>query len=322
MTTNYVSILPEWTVGEALEHLRKVGSDSETISIVYVTDEAGHLLDELRLRRLILSDPGTRISELMDHTSASLNSFDPQEEVVRAFRRYDYFAMPVVDSDGILLGIVTADDVLDVAEEEASEDIYKGAAMEPLEFSYTNSTVVALIGRRLPWLIVLVFVSLISSGVIAAFEDVLSQVIALAFFIPLLMGSGGNTGSQAATLVVRALAMDELSDKRRVLPALLKEVGVGLLMGLAMGLVSGGLGFWRGGFSVGMVVGLTMFCIVIVTNLLGFVLPLILTKFKADPAVASSPLIASISDTVCLLIYFSVAAALLHSVGEHLERGI
>jgi len=318
MTTDYVAIRSEWTVAQALEQIRKDGTDSETVSMIYVVDAEGHLLDELRLRRLILTDPSTPISELMDRSVASLNASDPQEEAVRVFMKYDYFAMPVVDSAGKLLGIVTADDMLDVAEEEASEDIYKGAAMEPLDFSYSNSTILGLIQRRLPWLIILVFVSLVSSGVIAAFEEVLAEVIALAFFIPLLMGSGGNTGSQAATLVVRALAMNELKGGQIFRP-MLKELGVGLLMGVAMGVVSGGLGFWRGGLQVGLVVGLTMFCIVIVTNMLGFVLPLILTRFKADPAVASSPLIASISDTVCLLIYFSVAALLLHSVGEHLE---
>lgn len=317
MTTEYVSIRPDWTVGQALDTIRKVGSDSETISIVYVTDAEGHLLDELRLRSLILPERATPVADLMDYNHVHLNSYDPQEEAVRAFKKYDYFAMPVLDSEGVLLGIVTADDVLDVAEEEASEDIYKGAAIEPLEFSYSGTSVLSLIQRRLPWLVVLVFVSLVSAGVIAAFEETLERILALAFFIPLLMGSGGNTGSQAATLVVRALATNDLRLKR-IFPAFVKEVAVGLLMGVVMGILSGVLGYFRGGFLVGSIVGLTMFCIVIVTNLLGFVLPFILTKLKADPAVASSPLIASISDSVCLLIYFSVAAFLMPIAGEQL----
>lgn len=310
MTTDYVAVHPDWTVERCLEHLRRTGMDKETLSYIYIVDETGRLLDELRLRKLILAPPEKKVSELMDGKVVYLNSFEPQEEAVKTFKKYDHYAMPVVDRDGVMLGIVTMDDVLDVAEEEATEDIHKGAAISPLHFSYREMPAWLLIQRRLPWLIALVFVSLVSSGVIAAFEETLSTMITLAFFIPLLMGTGGNTGSQAATLVVRALSTDDLR-LGQWFSAMRKEVLVGAVLGLTLGLASSVLGFFRGGLWVGMIVGVTMVIIVLVTNLMGFLLPFLLTRCRVDPAVASSPLITSIADSICLLIYFAVATFLL-----------
>lgn len=314
MTTEYVRVKPEMTVREALDHIRKYGADSETVSVIFVTDERGRLLDDVRLRRFILADPDKKVSEIMESNCVALNSFADQEEAVKMFKKHDMFCMPVVDKDGVLLGAVTVDDVLDVAEEEATEDIHKGAAITPLNLSYREVPVWNLIVRRLPWLVALVFVSLASSGVIAAYEETLSTMITLAFFIPLLMGSGGNTGCQAATLVVRALSTNDLK-LSQCFQAMWKEIVVGVSLGLVMGLASGVLAYLRGDWSTGLIVGLTMFLIVIVTNLMGFFIPFILTKLKLDPAVASSPLITSVADSVCLLIYFTVASIFLAHVG-------
>lgn len=307
MTTDYVRVKPDWTIGEALVHIRKYGADSETLSMIFVIDEKGRLLDDVRLRRFILSDPEKKVRDIMEGKSVALNSFQDQEEAVAAFKKHDMFCMPVVDKDGVLIGAVTVDDVLDVAEEEATEDIHKGAAINPLNLSYREVSIRDLVIRRLPWLVALVFVSLVSSGVIAAYEETLASMITLAFFIPLLMGSGGNTGCQAATLVVRALSTNDLKINQWFSVAW-KELLVGMTLGAVMGFASGVLGLLRGGIATGMIVGITMFVIVITTNLMGFFIPFILTKFKVDPAVASSPLITSVADSVCLLIYFAVAS--------------
>ncbi|GAB4239964.1 MAG: magnesium transporter [Candidatus Methylacidiphilales bacterium] len=307
MTTEYVKVKPEMTIRQALDHIRKYGEDSETMSVIFVTDEKGRLLDDIRLRRFILADPDKKVADIMESNCVALHSFSDQEEAVAAFKKHDMFCMPVTDKDGVLLGAVTVDDVLDVAEEEATEDIYKGAAINPLNLSYREVSVWSLIVRRLPWLVALVFVSLASSSVIAAYEETLAGMITLAFFIPLLMGSGGNTGCQAATLVVRALSTNDLR-LSQCFHVMWKEITVGVILGLVMGLASGVLGFIRGGTATGIIVGITMFVIVIATNLMGFFIPFILTKFKMDPAVASSPLITSVADSVCLLIYFTVAS--------------
>ncbi|MBA2665222.1 MAG: magnesium transporter [Bradymonadaceae bacterium] len=306
MTPDYVAVRPTWTAGEAIEHIRKKGRDSEIVSVLYITDKSWKLLDSLSLRRLILAKPEQLVSELITQSFVSISAFADREEAVRLLARYDLIALPVVDSDGILVGIVTVDDVLDVAEEEATEDFQKIGAVSPLKTSYREATVFALFQKRIGWLVILVVVNLLSSGVIAAFEETLTAIIALAFFIPLLIGSGGNAGAQAATLMVRAIATDDvdLTDWLRVVG---KEVGVGMLLGAAMGLTSISLGLLRGGVMIGVVVGLSMAAIILVANLIGTILPFILTRLNIDPAVASSPLITTIADATGLLIYFSIA---------------
>lgn len=310
MTPNYLSIRPEWTVAQALEHIRTHGRDSETFNIVYVTDDSSHLLDSLRLRKLIMADPSSEVESLLNDSVISISAFADREEAVRLIQKYDIFAIPVVDSEGVMLGIVTVDDVLDVAEEEATEDFHKGAAVSPLDRDYSASSAVHLYRKRIGWLTVLVFVSLISSGVIASFEENLARVIALTFFIPLLIGSGGNAGAQAATLMVRAIATGDLQLSRWG-RALAKEVFVGLALGVTLGALSYLLGIFRGDVRVGLVVALSMTCIVLVANCLGAVLPFALSRMKLDPAVASSPLITSTMDAIGLLIYFSIAIAIL-----------
>ncbi len=316
MTPDYVAVRPEWSVAQALAHIRRRGHESETIDIIYVHDEHWKLLDELPLRRFILAQPEQRVSDIMDGSFVSLSAYDDREEAVRAVRRYDRVALPVVDSQGVLIGIVTVDDILDVVEEEFTEDFQKFAAMEPIREGYWQTSRWRLYRSRVGWLAALVMVGLISSGVIAAFEDVLAEVVVLAFFIPLLMGAGGNTGSQSATITIRAISTGEvtINEWARVF---FKEVSIGLALGLSLGALGMVLGVVQGGglntagFEIGLVIFLTMTIMLSLTNVLGMSLPFVLTRFNLDPASASGPMVASISDALGLLVYFSVARAVL-----------
>ncbi|MEX0929727.1 MAG: magnesium transporter [Balneolales bacterium] len=307
MTPDYLAIRASWTIGQALEHIRKMGKKSETINVIYVTDRSWKLIDALELQVLILAEPEQIVQDVMYNSFVSISAFDDREVAVQMMQRYDKTVLPVVDSEGVLLGIVTVDDVFDVAEEEATEDFHKGAAVAPLKTSYRDATIFSLFSKRLPWLIILVFVNLISSGVIEAFEDVLASALALAFFIPLLIDSGGNTGAQSATLMVRAIATGDIQ-LSQWLRTVGKEVFVGITLGIIMGGASWVLGYFRGGWEIGVVVGVSMILIVLTANIIGTILPFLLTKINIDPAVASSPLITTIVDAVGLLIYFSIAA--------------
>lgn len=314
MTTEYASVRKDMTIGEAIWHIRDTARDSETFNLIYVTDEEGRLLDSLRLRRFIMADPEASVESIMDHAFLYLSAFEDREHAVEMIQRYDVYALPVVDSDGVLLGIVTMDDVMDVAEEEATEDFHKGVAVSPLEAPYPLVGIGRLFRKRILWLLVLVGVGIFSAMVISRFEQTLEAVVILAFFIPLLIGSGGNAGAQSATLMVRAISTKEvgLADWWRVL---LKELVVGVCLGGAMAVACFFLGAfmsWMKGtpemeVQVGLTVGLAMICILLMANLLGTILPFILTRLKIDPAVASSPLITTVVDVLGLMIYFSVA---------------
>lgn len=316
MTPDYVAVEPDWRVSKVIEHIREQGRDSETIDVIYVCDAQWHLLDALPLRAFLLAEPTATVRDLMDDTFVELSTSDDREDALRVFERYDAVALPVVDSEGVLLGIVTVDDILDVAEQEFTEDFQKFAAMEPVATGYWQTSVWRFYRSRVGWLAALVLVSLLSSGVIAAFEETLSQLVVLSFFIPLLMGAGGNTGSQSATLTIRALSTGDLQPdewlrvvRRELLIGLALGLSLGLL-GLVLGVLQGG-GLNGGGLEIGLVIFLTMTIMLCVTNLLGVVFPFVLTRLKLDPASASGPAVASISDTVGLLIYFSLARLIL-----------
>jgi magnesium transporter len=310
MRPDYVAVRPDWTIARALEHIRARGKDIETISIIYVADASWHLLDALELQHFILADPNDTVESIMDQSYIGLNALEDQEEAVRTMDRYDLYAAPVMDDDNILLGIVTVDDILDVAREEATEDFHKFAAVAPLKDSYRETNQLRLYRKRIGWLIVLVGVNLISSGIIHYYQETLQTLFTLAFFIPLLIGTGGNTGAQSATLMVRALATDDLTigDWFRTL---LKEIGVGALLGFTMAVATFPLGFWRGDLPVAIIVSATMASIVIIANLVGMILPFLMTRLGLDPAVASSPLITTVMDALGLLIYFTIATYVL-----------
>lgn len=312
MTPDYVDIYCDWTVAQALDHIRKEGKDSETITMIYVIDRSEKLVDDIRLRHLILADPNARVESLMERSFVSLSAFDDREEAVTLLQRYDLLALPVVDSNGELIGIVTFDDVMDVAEEEATEDIQKSASVSPLKMSYHHASIFNLYQKRAGWLVALVLLNLASAGVIALFEKELADTIILLFFIPLLIGSGGNTGAQAATLVIRALVTGDLKLDQWI-QTIGKELAVGLLLGLTLGLVGGVLGFLRGDFrwDVALVVSVSMLSIVVMGNIVGMTLPFLLAKLNIDPAVASGPLITTIADATGLFIYFSIASLII-----------
>lgn len=306
MTPDYLAVRPEWIVSEALQHIRIKGQNSETLNIIYVTDSAWKLLDALEIHRFILADPGQSVADLMNHSLISIAAHEDREEAVHMMLKYDIQALPVVDSEGILLGVVTFDDVMDVAQAEATEDFHKGAAVSPLKNSYRETGIWELYRKRIVWLLGLVFLNLVTLELMAAYQEILASTIALTFFIPLLLGSGGNTGSQSSTLMVRGLATGDV-EVDEWLTALGKELLVGLTLGVTMGVAGIALGTIRGGVTIALIVGLTMLLIIMVANLIGALLPLLLTRLNLDPAVASNPLITSLTDATGLVIYFSVS---------------
>ena len=311
MTPDYVALKPYWTIEVALEHIRRFGRDAETVNMVYVVDEAWRLLDDIPLRRVILAPPETDVAAIMDHHFVAVEAHADQEEAIRLMEKYDLIALPVVDRDGVLLGIVTVDDILDVLEEEFTEDVQKGASVVPLGTSYTAASTLVLFRKRVVWLLLLALAGFLSGSVISAFEEVLGKVIALAAFIPVLIDTGGNTGTQSATLIIRAIATGELT-LRRWLSVVAKESAVGILLGTALGSVLYLWSYiWKGDLRVSTVVGLAVVFIVLFANLVGSLLPILLTKLRLDPAVVSSPLITTVMDVTGLLIYFGIATAVL-----------
>jgi len=306
MTTDYATLPPEVSVDVAIARIRRQAPAAETIYFVYVVDKEHHLLGVVSLRDLILAKPVAVVRDLMQTDPVSVRAEQDREDVAQEVAKYDLLAIPVVDAQNRMVGIVTHDDVADVVREEATEDFHLTAAISPLAKGYGHSGVWPLYHRRIGWLVILVFVNLVSSGVIAAYEEVLAAAITLAFFLPLLIDSGGNTGSQAATLIIRALATGEIT-LRQWWKVVIKELVVGLSLGLTMAVASAILGYFRGGAEIAIIVGLSMFCIVVITNLVGVLLPFVLTRLRIDPAVASSPLITTVADASGLLIYFTIA---------------
>lgn len=312
MTTEYLTVYPDWNVGQALEQIRKYGKLSETVNNIYVIDKQEILLGVITLEDIILSDPSDPIEKIMKKDIITVNPNDDRERASQIIQEYDLTALPVVDLNGILLGIVTVDDVFDVTVEETTEDFHKSSAVMPFTTSYSGTSISQLFRKRIGWLIILVFANLASSGVIASFEETLAAYVVLAFFIPLLIDSGGNTGAQSATLMIRAIATGDV-DISQWLRTFIKEIGVGVALGIAMGSASIMLGAFHGGYEIGLVVGISMISIVLVSNLIGASLPFILTRFKLDPAVASGPLVTTIVDVCGLFVYFSIARIMLHT---------
>jgi magnesium transporter len=305
MTPNYVAVRPEWTVAQALEHIRAQGRNSETVNRIYVTDERWHLLDDIELRHFIFAPPTALVADLMDHGIVSVSAFADREAAIRLIRRYDLIALPVIDSGGVLVGIVTVDDVLDLAEEEATEDFHRVGSVGPVKMSLREAPVGFLYRRRIGWLMALVVMNVFSGAGIAYFEDTIAAAVALVFFLPLLIDSGGNAGSQSATLMVRALATGDVrsADWFRLIG---KELMVALAIGLTMAVGVSAISYFRAP-EVLVVVAITMTLIVLVGSLLGMSLPFLLTRFGFDPATASAPLITSMADISGVLIYFSIA---------------
>lgn len=305
MTPEYVAVRPGFTVEQALAHIRKFGSDSETLNVIYVVDDQWKLLDDLRIKEIILASPGQQISDLMDSRVVALNAHDDREKVIKVFQDEDRVALPVIDTTGTLVGIVTFDDVMDVLQEEATEDFHKFGSVQEGVINPLKAGIGYLYKKRITWLIALVFMNVFSGAAIASFEGVIQSVVSLVFFLPLLIDSGGNAGSQSATLMIRSLAVGDVQVKDwfRLLG---KEFLVALLLGITMALGVSLVASFRAP-EVVLVVAITMVLTVITGSMIGMLLPFVFTKFKTDPATASAPLITSIADIAGVLIYFSVA---------------
>jgi magnesium transporter len=305
MTPEFIALRASMTVEQALNFLRRAEPDAETIYYLYVVDHANRLLGVLSLRELIVAAPSTAIGEIMDPDVVSITTDTDQEEVARTMADYDFTVIPVVDADRRLLGIVTVDDVLDVVESEATEDIHRlGAA--PIDIDYARAKPWLLFRKRVQWLILLVVSMTLTFNVIAHYEEVIAEIVILAAFIPLLIGTGGNVGAQVATLVVRALATREL-ETRDYLKVLWKECGTGLLLGLAFGIfMTGYVLLFQPEPRIALALGLTMVCIALTANLVGATLPFVFRRLGIDPALTSSPGITTVMDVVGLLIYFQV----------------
>lgn len=319
MTPDYVRLRSDWTVQHSLEHIRRYGHDSETLNLVYVVDDNGKLIDDIRIRKLLLAPPEASVADLMDDTSISLKATDDQETAVEAMRRSDLTALPVTDSDGVLIGIVTIDDILDVAQAEATEDIQKFGGMEALDEPYLKIAFSRMVRKRAGWLVILFLGEMLTATAMGFFEKEIEKAVVLALFVPLIISSGGNSGSQAATLVIRAMTLTEvtLADWWRVVR---REV----FTGLALGSILGTIGFVRialwSAFSnmygehwllVGLTVGVSLVGVVLWGTLSGSTLPFILRRAGLDPATSSAPFVATLVDVTGLIIYFGVALVIL-----------
>lgn len=307
MTSDYAILASELTVAQALDSLRREAPDKETIYSAYVVDSARKLIGVVSLRDLILAPLQMALEELINHDPIYAAVDMPQEEVAALIAKYDLLALPIVNSEHQMVGIVTYDDAMDVAAAEATEDFHKTATIGKLETSVKDAGIALLYRKRVFWLVILVFGNIFSGAGIAYFEGIISNHIALLFFLPLLIGSSGNAGAQSGTLMVRALATGEI--KLRDWGYLLgKECLVAGLLGLTMAAAVVGLGWWRGGYDIAVVVALTMMLVVLAGSLIGLSLPFLLSRFKLDPATASGPLITSIADVAGVVLYFSIAS--------------
>jgi len=312
MTTEYVSLRPAMTVSEAIKHIRRTGVDKETIYTCYVSSSNRMLIGQISLRTLLLSDEDDVIRDIMEQNPIYVTTTDDQEDVAKTLSKYDFVAVPVVDQEGRLVGIVTVDDAIDVMTEEATEDIEKMNAILPSDKKYLQTSSFELWKARIPWLLILMLSATITEGIIGKFEAALSAVVALTAFIPMLMDTGGNAGGQASVTIIRGLSLGEIQPKD--FPIILwKEVRVGVMCALTLGLAT----FLKVAFiervevKVAMVVGLTLSCTIVLAKSVGCSLPILAKKLGFDPAVMSSPFITTIVDALSLVIYFSFAHMLL-----------
>lgn len=315
MNPDYVYVYEYNTVAEVLDTIRKVGKNTETIDVIYVINNKGELLDDIRIREFILASPDMKVSELMDERTIALNAFDDQEVANEAFKMNNRVALPVVSNSNKLLGIVTIDDVLWVASEEFTEDIQKIGGTEALEQPYLEMPLITLFKKRVIWLIVLFIGELITISAMHQFEDEIAKVVILATFIPLIISSGGNSGSQAATLIIQAMALREISigDWWRIMR---REIFSGLLLGSTLCILGVSVIFIWHFFSdtfglyylsIAVTIGISLIGVVLWGTLVGSMLPLLLKRLGADPAASSTPFVATLVDVTGLIIYFSVA---------------
>ena len=328
MTPDFIAVHEDWTVQQVLDYVREHGRDSETLNFVYVVDDRGKLIDDVRMREFLLRPLTAKVTDIRDQTFGALNVTDSQQDALNVFRKYDRAALPVVDSNGVLVGIVTADDMLDVAEEEATEDIQKFGGMEALEEPYMRIPLWRMVRKRAGWLIILFLGEMLTATAMANYQEELAKALVLALFLPLIVSSGGNSGSQASSLMIRAMALGEvtLRDWWRVM-------GREIQAGLALGAILGAIGVLRVGAwaiigeqylhrqpygahwpLVAITVGIALVGVVLWGTLSGSMLPFLLRRIGADPATSSAPFVATLVDVTGLIIYFSIALVIMRGV--------
>ncbi|HMJ04789.1 MAG TPA: magnesium transporter [Chthoniobacterales bacterium] len=321
MTPDFIAVHSDWTIKNVLDYVREHGQDSETLNVIYVVDERGQLLDDLRIREILLQPLESKVSDLMDENFVTLRVGDPEEDAVNVFRKYDRTALPVTDSSGVLVGMVTIDDMLDVAQEEATEDIQKFGGMEALEEPYMRVPLMTMVGKRAPWLAVLLVGEMLTATAMAFYEEEIAKAVVLAVFLPMIISSGGNSGSQASTLIIRAMALGEvtLRDWWRVMR---RELSAGALLGLLLGAIgTARVVLWsmvserylhRQVYGehwghVAATVGVTLVGVVLWGSVAGSMLPFALRRVGLDPATSSAPFVATLVDVTGVILYFSIA---------------
>ena len=319
MTPDYIAVQKDWTVREVIDHIREVGKDSETIDVIYVVDDKGIFIDDVRIREIILANPEKKIEDVIDYRYIALNVNDDQETASEAFKMNNRVALPVLDNNKVMLGIVTIDDVLWITQEQFSEDIQKIGGTEALDEPYLEMPLLKLFKKRIVWLVVLFLSEMLTTTAMSYFEDEIAKAVVLAIFIPLIISSGGNSGSQASTLIIQAMALGELTiaDWWRVIR---RELQSGLLLGAVLGII----GFTRvmlwnqifhtygeHGALIASTVGFALVGVVLWGTIAGSMLPIVLKKLGADPATSSAPFVATLVDVTGLVIYFSVAYMIL-----------
>ncbi len=312
MTVEFVDLKENQTVADAIERIRKIGLDKETINTCYVTDQSRRLCGTISLRMLLLSAPSDRIGDRMEENVIRVSTLMDQEEVAHQFQKYDFDAMPVVDSENRLVGIITVDDIMDIIEQEATEDIEMMAAITPTDKPYMRTSVLETWKKRIPWLLLLMISATFTGKIILAYEDALAAYAVLTAYIPMFMDTGGNAGGQASVTIIRSLSLGEV-EFRDMLRVMWKELRVAVLCGVTLAVVNFGklLLLDRVSMQVAAIVCLTMVVTVIVAKLVGCSLPMLAKKIGFDPAVMASPFITTIVDAVALVIYFQIATRML-----------
>ena len=320
MTPYYIQIRKEWTVKRCLQQIKKVGKRVETMNHLYVVDERNRLIDDIALGSLLLAEEDTLISDMTDNHFVAITTVTSKEDAVTYFEKYDRTALPIITEAGVLVGIVTIDDILDQIEQQNTEDIQKFGGLEALDLPYTQTSLIEMVKKRGMWLIILFFSEMLTASAMGYFEDEIQKAVVLALFVPLIISSGGNSGSQAATLIIRAMALQEI-DLKDWWYVMKKEIFTGLFLGGILGII----GFLRimiwheaGIFNygmywpfVGLSVGVSLVLIVLWGTLSGSMVPFILKKLNLDPATSSAPFVATLVDVTGLIIYFSVAGLFL-----------
>lgn len=320
INTDFATITSESTVAEAIEHLRKHHKDTEAANVIYVVSKDGKLIDDIPVRRFVLTDPAKKVTEIFDGSFVTLKMTDKKEDAVAKFKEYDRTVLPVTNDQNVLLGVLTIDDVFDIAEQKDTKEIQKFGGMEELDYPYVNTSFFSLVKKRATWLIVLFIGEMLTATAMGYFDAEISKAVVLALFVPLIISSGGNSGSQAATLIIRAMALNELTIKDWWF-VMRREI----LSGLTLGLILGTIGFiriaiWQNlhfynygahWFLLALTIFFSLIGIIMWGTLSGSMIPIVLKKFKLDPATSSAPLVATLVDVTGLIIYFTIAAVIL-----------